>query len=103
MRSFVKSLCLLAFVALGIAGCEVEKEMCTSDEQCQAVCLAYDSNMIWSQCHEGTCRCVAKEMLECSAEKDNCAAICATYRPGTQGSCENSYCTCKEPSAEPAI
>ncbi|MBO4350648.1 MAG: hypothetical protein J6A01_06880 [Proteobacteria bacterium] len=89
----------ILFILACCFGCDAETTLCKSDSECAFVCEAYATNRLLYSCNEGTCRCVAPELMVCTgdAEKDHCEGICNMYRPGTQAVCTEGYCDCQEP------
>ena len=98
-RMMMKKICIVLLFVGCIVGCDTETTLCKADSECAFVCEAYATNMLLYACHEGTCRCVAPELMVCTgdAEKDHCEGICNMYRPGTQAACTGGYCECQEP------
>ena len=96
----------LTIVGLALLGnaCEDSQRMCDHDDACDSICLAYENSVLMSACSEdGMCVCIDSEDLACDAsevveegEKAHCEKVCAAVRPGTQGVCKQSECTCLE-------
>ena len=89
------------FVLLFISGCD-SNDMCSQNEDCINMCKTYDNNSILYACESGNCKCVDEKKLKCSVDEslEQCEAICARYRPGTNAACVENKCQCVEKEEE---